>query len=130
MALNENRRLPQDEIQADRTALLAIRELRDYSPLNPTFSAEALASLDAALRRAQEEELRLRNALEAARDAATTAAWALHNGILGAKAQVIAQYGHDSNAVQALGLKKKSERKRPARRNGTGSGAQRGGAEA
>ena len=33
-----------------------------------------------------------------------------------ARAQVLAQYGPDSNAIQLLGLKKKSERKRPARR--------------
>jgi hypothetical protein len=118
LALNENRRLPQDEIQADRAALLAIRELRDYSPINPAFSGSALEALDATLRSAQEEELRLRNAFEASRDAVTAAAWALHNGILGAKAQVIAQYGHDSNAVQAVGLKRKSERRRPTRRNG------------
>jgi hypothetical protein len=123
MALNEQRRLPQDEMQADRTTLLAIRELRDYAPLNPAISAETLVALEAALTRAQEEELRLRNALDAARDATTAAAWSLHNAILGAKAQVIAQYGHDSTAVQSLGLKKKSERRRPVRRNGTGATA-------
>jgi hypothetical protein len=44
------------------------------------------------------------------------AAQALHAAVLGAKAQVIAQYGDDSAAVQALGLKKKSERKRTSRR--------------
>jgi len=32
-------------------------------------------------------------------------------GRLGAKSQVIAEYGVDSDQVQALGLKKKSERK-------------------
>jgi hypothetical protein len=50
---------------------------------------------------------------EAARDAANAAEWALHNLILGAKDQVIAQYGEDSDQVQAIGLKKKSEHKRP-----------------
>jgi hypothetical protein len=33
-----------------------------------------------------------------------------------APAQVIAQYGPDSNAVQLVGRKRKSERKRPVRR--------------
>jgi len=41
---------------------------------------------------------------------------ALHNAILGAKTQVLAQYGADSDAIQSLGLKKKSERKRPTGR--------------
>lgn len=55
-------------------------------------------------------------ALDAARDATVAAAWERHNAILGAKTQVIARYGPNANAVQALGLKKKSERRRPTRR--------------
>ncbi|MDQ6631631.1 MAG: hypothetical protein M3Y82_07715 [Verrucomicrobiota bacterium] len=35
---------------------------------------------------------------------------------LGAKKQVIAQYGEDSNEVQSIGLKKKSERATPAKK--------------
>lgn len=38
---------------------------------------------------------------------------ALHNAILGACTQVLAQYGDDSDAIQSLGLKKRSDRKRP-----------------
>jgi len=55
---------------------------------------------------------------------AATAEWEFHNMLLGVKDQVIAQYGKDSDQVstrstyqvQALGLKKKSERKAPARK--------------
>jgi hypothetical protein len=36
--------------------------------------------------------------------------------MLGVKDQVIAQFGKDSNEVQAVGLKKKSEYSRPQRR--------------
>ena len=36
--------------------------------------------------------------------------------MLGVKDQVTAQFGRDSNEVQALGLKKVSERKAPRRR--------------
>jgi hypothetical protein len=39
-----------------------------------------------------------------------------HGLILGAKDQIIAQFGRDSNEAQAVGLKKKSERKPPARK--------------
>lgn len=35
---------------------------------------------------------------------------------MGVKAQVVAQYGADFDQVQALGLKKKSERKTPGRK--------------
>src|SRR5262249_41380821 len=48
-------------------------------------------------------EVRAVQALAAARDAAQAAEWALHEGILGAKSQVIPQYGPDSNAMQLLG---------------------------
>ena len=61
-------------------------------------------------------EVRATQALAAARDAAAAAEWALHESVLGARAQVLAQYGPDASAVQLLGLKRKSERKRPARR--------------
>jgi hypothetical protein len=40
--------------------------------------------------------------------------------MLRVKDQVIAQFGKDSNEVQALGLKKASERKAPQRRGAGG----------
>lgn len=51
-----------------------------------------------------------------ARQAAMRAEWTFHNLVLGAKGQVKAQYGEDSDEMKTIGLKKKSEYKRPARR--------------
>jgi hypothetical protein len=68
------------------------------------------------MRLAREKELTAENALAAARDASRQAEWRFHNAMLAVKAQVIAQYGVSSDEVQALGLKKKSERRKPARR--------------
>jgi len=68
-----------------------------------------------AIRAVAEVEPRAQNALGAAHDAAITTQWEHHNLILGVKDQVIAQYGADSDEVASLGLKKKSERKAPAR---------------
>src|SRR4051794_26608192 len=107
MALHQNRKPSPEDMKSDRAALLAIRELHDYTPINRDHSVEALTALEQALEQAEQEEQRLQNALATARDTAATAAWALRNSILGAKAAVIAQYGADSNAVQTLGLKKK-----------------------
>ena len=45
-----------------------------------------------------------------------TAEWEFHNTMLAVKEQVIAQFGKNSDQVQALGLKKKTEYKAPARR--------------
>jgi hypothetical protein len=116
MATNRSRRLSSDEIQANRHALIGIQSLHDYAPINREYSATTLAELGRTMDEAQQAEVRALQALAAARDAAAAAEWALHEGILGAKAQVIAQYGPDANAVQLLGLKRKSERKRPVRR--------------
>jgi hypothetical protein len=113
---NRSRRLSPDEIQADRNALIGIQSLPDYTPMNSTYSAATLAELGRAMEEARQAEVRAQQALAAARDAAAAAEWALHEGMLGAKAQVVAQYGPDSNAVQLLGLKRKSERRRPVRR--------------
>jgi hypothetical protein len=112
-----NYRLPSAVLDADRDALLALKDLADYTPVNQAYSAPALSTLSEALQQAEEAEVRAQKALAAARDNAAAAAREFHNAMLGAKAQVIAQYGSDSYAVQALGLKKKSERRRPARRS-------------
>ena len=116
MSSNPNYRLPSPALDADRATLLALKDLSDFTPVNPAHSAQSLSALEAALTRAEEAELRAQKALAAARDVTIAAAWEFHNALLGAKAQVIAQYGNDSRAVQAIGLKKRSERKRPARR--------------
>ncbi|HEY5232033.1 MAG TPA: hypothetical protein VIK35_00670 [Verrucomicrobiae bacterium] len=42
------------------------------------------------------------------------AQWTFHNALLGAKQQVLAQFGDDSDEAQALGLTKKSERAKPS----------------
>ena len=59
-----------------------------------------------------QNEILAQHALAAARDATVAAEWALHDAMLGVKAQVLAQYGPDSDAIQSLGLKKKSKRRR------------------
>ncbi len=108
MAINQTRRLSLEVLRADHMTLVALHALADYHPHNPAHTAEVIAGLD--------ETIRTGNTHESARNGAIAAEWAVHNALLGAKAQVIAQYGTDSDAVQSLGLKRKSERKRPTRR--------------
>lgn len=52
---------------------------------------------------------------KAATDAARLAEWEFHNAILAMKECVRGQFGSDSDAAQAVGFKKKSERKCPKR---------------
>lgn len=50
-----------------------------------------------------------------AADAARLAEWEFHNAVLAMKEVVKGQFGSDSDEAQAVGLKKKSDRKRPVR---------------
>ena len=113
MAKNQTIRLRPSYRKADLAACTALIEMDDYQPADPVHSREALRAVRDHMRAAQEEERHLRAALAAARDAATAAEWDLHNAVLGAKQEVIAQFGDDSPQVQTLGLKRKSERARP-----------------
>lgn len=116
MAVNQRKGLPQATIETDRASLLALRKLTDYAPPNPAARVEALNAIEARLRAAEEAEVLATNAQAAARDARIAAGWELHNAILVAKSAVTCQYGSSSDAVRALGLKKKSDYRRPARR--------------
>ncbi len=116
MAIRESKRLSPTILQADRDAYTALSAFGGYRPANPACARERLAQILEEVRLAREKELSVANALAAARDASRQAEWRFHNAMLDVKAQVIAQYGVNSDEVQALGLKKKSERRRPGRR--------------
>ena len=110
MAKNETKRISPKVLQADRDALAAIQAMSDYNPPEKRCTSDKLAAQRVAAETAQAAEVRKRGEADAARDDACAAEWAFHNLMLDAKTQVRAQYGEDSNQVQAVGLKKKSER--------------------
>ena len=115
-----NHRFSRKVYNADQSALDAIRDIEDYAPQKTAFSVDRLNALAATLELLLQDERRAMNKLDAVRDAKAQAAAELHEAILGAKQQVLAQYGPDSNEVQAIGLKKKSEYRRSTRRSTTG----------
>ncbi len=102
-------------LQADLDAQVSLAAMTDYKPANAAFTAANITTALTAMQTAQQAELRAQAALDAARDAAVAAEWRFHEAMQGAKTQVVAQYGVNSDQVQALGLKKKSEHKRPVR---------------
>jgi hypothetical protein len=112
MAKDETKRL--ELIVEDTTSYQAWQAIPGYQPNNPDYAAAAVKSNRAGLEAAQLAEAQAKAAYDAARDNAVKAEWAFHNLILGVKDQVASQFGRDSNEYQALGLKKKSERKAPA----------------
>ena len=116
MAKNETVRIRPGILKADEDAFTALQAMQDYNPANTAFSKSTLTGSLADMQAAQQAEVNAQNALDAARDAAVKAEWNFHDALLGVKAQVVAQYGDDSDQAQALGLTKKSERKAPVRK--------------
>ena len=115
MAQNKNHRIQPQVLKTDIDDLRALKAIGDYKPVNPAYSIEAVEARHDAMQAAQEAEADAQDVLDAKRDAAVAAQWEYHNIVLGAKNQVLAQYGEDSDQLASLGIKKKSERKAPVR---------------
>jgi hypothetical protein len=107
------------QLQADQDALIALRSISGYTPANAAYALPTVEAGLSNMKDMQDAELAAQNALASARDAAAAAEWEFHNMMLGVKEQIIAQYGKDSDQVQSLGLKKKSEYKAPKARKKT-----------
>ncbi len=116
MAKNQSIRLKPQILQGDRDALAALQATQNYAPANSAYTVAAINTSRTAMEQAQAAEAQALAAFNAARDNAVAKEWDFHNLLLGAKNQVVAQFGDDSNEVQALGLKKKSEYKSPGKR--------------
>ena len=113
---NETRRLTPAVMDADESGFAALQAMALYEPANQAYSLPAIGAAHGLMQSARTEEAQAEAALAAARDNAVAKEWAFHNLMLGVKDQVMAQFGRDSNEVQALGIKKASERKSPQRR--------------
>lgn len=109
---SQNRRLTPAQIQADRDAFAALQAIAGYAPANQAYAMTVITAAQGSLDGAQAAESQA-DAAAAARDEAVAREWEFHNLMLGAKEQIIAQFGKDSNEVQAVGLKRKSEYSRP-----------------
>lgn len=122
MAKDQSKRLNPSIIEADKTSLAALQAVANYAPANPNYSLAAILKARDELAAAQAAEVQTAAAAAAARDEAVAKEWEFHNLLLGAKDQVIAQFGRDSSEVQSIGLKRASEHKPRARRARTEQG--------
>lgn len=117
---NESRRLTPAVLAADENGFAALKAMALYEPANHAYGLQAVNSAHGLMVSARTEEAQAEAALATARDTAVAKEWEFHNLMLGVKDQVMAQFGRDSNELQALGLKKASERKSPQRRTTEG----------
>ncbi|MEI6179901.1 MAG: hypothetical protein WCP31_04045 [Chloroflexales bacterium] len=112
-------RIPAQTIAVDRTSFLALQSLSDYAPQNAIYSVATIQQREISLAQASQAVIRLREALDQARRVEDELAHAFHEAMLGARQQVIAQYGPDSAAVEIVGLTRKSDYKHPTQRKPT-----------
>jgi hypothetical protein len=120
---NRLRRFSPSEIAEDEEAFAALKAIAHYAPANPAYTLTAIVQAYEELQDARTAEVQADAAAKAASDNVVVKQLNFHNLILGSKDQVMAQFGRNSDEVQAIGLKKASERKAPQRKSKKGSGS-------
>jgi hypothetical protein len=124
MTKNQHKRLPPGKIEADENGFAALQKITGYTPINSTYSLDAISSAHEELRNLRRAAAEALAEAQAARESAVAKEWEFHNLMLGVKEQIIAQFGKDSGEVEALGLKRKSDYKPPKRRSSAGAGTE------
>ncbi|KOP26944.1 hypothetical protein AMR41_06155 [Hapalosiphon sp. MRB220] len=110
------RRLSPQIISQDIDSLHGLQTINTYNTNRADASVNYLQQAYQAMVTQQQIETEKLTLYRAAADAARLAEWEFHNAVLAMKEVVRGQYGSDSDESQAVGLKKKSERKRPNRK--------------
>ena len=112
---NTSRRLAAQSLSQDVDSLNGFNTIQGYSTQRQEATPLALQQTYQAMLASQQAETEKLALYRAAADAARLAEWEFHNAVLAMKEVVRGQFGADSNEAQSVGLKKKSDRKRPTR---------------
>ena len=116
MPQNQTKPLSPSQVKTDRDTVAALSTITGYDAGTETdVTVAALQATVTQLTQDEADEVRTRKAWEAARDKKVATQWKLHNGALRVKEKVVGQFGSSSDEAQTIGLKKKSERKKPSR---------------
>ncbi|WP_414579177.1 hypothetical protein [Anabaena sp. CCY 9402-a] len=113
---NTTRRLRPQLISEDVSSWHGLKTITTYETNRADASAANLQQAYQAMLAQQQTETEKQALYRAAADAARLAEWEFHNAVLAMKEVVRGQYGLNSDQAQAVGLKKKSEYKRPSRK--------------
>jgi predicted ABC-class ATPase len=108
MIKQEARRLQPNAITEDTSCADAIIGLEDYDPKQAKYAKTKLGEAKKAVADARTDEAKADATAALARQAAMRAEWSFHNLVLGAKGQVKAQYGEDSDEMKTIGLNNKT----------------------
>ncbi|MFN6462719.1 MAG: hypothetical protein RMZ41_012850 [Nostoc sp. DedVER02] len=115
-AQDKTRRLPSQSISQDINSLHGFQTISTYNTTRADASVAHLQQAYQTMLTQQQAEIEKLALYRGAANAARLAEWEFHNAVLAMKEVVRGQYGSDSDQAQAIGLKKKSERKRPNRK--------------
>jgi len=110
------RRITPNIIKQDIDSFNGLKTVTEYKTARTEATPEALQLAYNEMLAKQSEETEKEKLFKAASDASKQAEWVFHNAVLAMKESVRGQFGSDSDAAQAIGFKKKSERKRPAKK--------------
>lgn len=114
-SLIPNRRLSPQQINQDIEALNGLGAIPFYTTNRSEATPESLQAAYQKMVAQQQNEVEKQATARAAADSARLAEWEFHQAVLAMKEVVRGQFGSDSNEAQSIGLKKKSNRKRPTR---------------
>ncbi|MDZ7962308.1 MAG: hypothetical protein RMY34_31330 [Aulosira sp. DedQUE10] len=115
-AQNTTRRLRRQVISQDITSWHGLQTVSSYDTTRADASVAKLQQAYQAMLAQQQAETEKLTLYRAASDAARLAEWEFHNAVLAMKEVIRGQYGSDSDQAQAVGFKKKSDRKRSKRK--------------
>ncbi|PMB49236.1 hypothetical protein CEN39_21620 [Fischerella thermalis CCMEE 5201] len=113
---NTTNRLRPQIISKDIDSLHGLQTISTYNTTRTDASVDSLQQAYQVMLAKQQAETERLTLYRAAADAARLAEWEFHNAVLAMKEVIRGQYGSDSDQAQAVGLKKKSDRKRPNRK--------------
>lgn len=116
------RRLAPKRIAEDIQALNSLEAIANYAPMRPEASHQTLQQTYQAMQQSRQDEVVMEATLKASRDHARQAEWDFHNAVLAMKQSVLAQFGPNSDEIQAIGYTKSSKRKPPSRQKPLATG--------
>jgi len=116
MADKKTKRLRPEELQDDLDAYAGMKSLVGYKPANDDYDEAHGDAAHASMKAKQVKEVQDNAQAEASEDDAIGGEWFFHDYVRNMRIQVKAQYGEDSNEIQTVGRKKRSEYKSPTKK--------------
>jgi hypothetical protein len=112
MAQKAVKKLPQNILQSDLEVFAGLKTVENYQSVNPLYEVAAIQIVKDEMEELQARLFRIETELSTVRDLTNKKENEFHERTIGAKTSVEAQFGRDSNELQAVGKKKVSEYKK------------------